>query len=270
MAKKALGVLLCLMFLAALFIIGGCGSEQPPAGNGSAPEAAAPNENREQQKLLLYVAAGMKKPMDAVIAKFEEETGHKVVPNYAASGGLWAQIKQGQPCDLYYSADWMYIEMAEEEGRLTESKEFLRDDLVLVVSPSAKDKVKTVEDLTKSGISCVVGEPKAPYGAYGEQALKNMGLWDDVQSTLKARPSTVNQAAIMIKEDQVDAGLIYNSVANGNGLDQVQVIDQEVTGEIIFGVGVIKGGNEDLAKQFMDFACQHVDEFTHYGWRPYA
>lgn len=269
MARKALGILLCLMLFAGLFVVGGCGSdEQPPAENEA--DAGAVAENAEPQELLLYVAAGMKKPMDAVIAKFEEETGHTVVPNYGPSGGLWAQIQQGQPCDLFYSADWIYIEKAEEEGALTESQKFLRDDLVLVVSPSAKDKVKSVDDLTNPEVTFVVGEPQAPYGAYGVAALENLGLWDKVQDTIKARPATVNQAAIMVKEDQVDAGLIYNSVANGNGLDQVQVIDQKYTGEIVFGVGVIKGGNEALAKEFMEFANQHVDEFESYGWTPYA
>lgn len=271
MTKKAVGILLCFALLAGLFVIGGCGAEQQaPDKDKPSSGAVAPENDGEQQELKMYVAAGLKKPMDAVIEKFQEEKNVKVVPNYAASGALWTQIKQGQPCDIYYSADWMYIEMADEEGKLTEYKKFLKDDLVLVVSPSAKDKVKTLDDLTKPGVTFVVGEPKAPFGAYGEKALKNLGLWDKVQSTLKARPSTVNHAAIMVKEDQVDAGLIYNSVANGNGLDPVQVIDQDATGEIIFGAGVVKGGNEALAKEFMEFAVQHVDEFTGYGWQPYA
>ncbi len=55
--------------------------------------------------LQLFVAAGMKKPMDKIIEKFQAEKGIKVVPNYASSGGLWAQIRQGQPCDLFYTAD---------------------------------------------------------------------------------------------------------------------------------------------------------------------
>lgn len=271
MAKKALGFLLCLALLGGFFVFGGCGSQQQAASeNKPGKQAAALKDSGKDRELKVYICAGLKKPMDAVIAKFQEEKGVKVIPNYGPSGGLWAQIKEGQPCDLYYSADWIYIEMANEEGKLSEYRKFLKDNLALVVSPSAKDKVKSVQDLAKPGVTFVVCDPKAPVGAYAETALKNLGLWEKVQGNLKARPSTVNQAAIMVKEDQVDAGLIYVSVAAGNGLHQAQVLGEDATGEIVFGVGVIKGANESLAKEFMEFAVQHVDEFTKYGWKPYA
>ncbi|MGB9792251.1 MAG: substrate-binding domain-containing protein [Thermacetogeniaceae bacterium] len=77
-----------------------------------------------------------------------------------------------------------------------------------------------------------------------------MGLWDKVRQNLKARPSTVNQVAIMVKEDQVDAGLIYSSVAKGNGLEVVQAFDERLTGEIIFGAAVIKGATRPWQRTF--------------------
>ncbi|MGB9825763.1 MAG: molybdate ABC transporter substrate-binding protein [Desulfofundulus sp.] len=96
----------------------------------------------------LYVAAGMKKPMDTVIKKFEEQTGAKVVVNYGASGQLWTQIREGQPCDLFYSADWIYIEKAQKERKAAESKKFLKDKLVLVVSKSGKAKYSINRDMS--------------------------------------------------------------------------------------------------------------------------
>ncbi|RDV84844.1 molybdate ABC transporter substrate-binding protein [Ammonifex thiophilus] len=224
----------------------------------------------QPKELRIFAAAGLKKPMDEVIARFEQEKGVKVIPNYGPSGGLWAQIKEGQPCDLFYSADWMYIEMAQKEGKIAEAKKFLQDELALVVAPSAKDKVKSVADLAKPGVTVAVCDPRAPVGDYSEKALKKLGLWDKIQSNLKARPPTVNQAAIMVKEDQIDATLIFQSVAQAYGLKPVELIGPQYTGEIIFGVGVIKGGHEALAREFMNYAFQHVDIFTKYGWKPYA
>jgi molybdate transport system substrate-binding protein len=244
-----------MVLVPLLLVVSGCSTQ---------PEGV-----EEEQSLNLFVAAGMKKPMDAVIEKFQDETGVKVVPNYASSGGLWAQIREGQPCDLYYSADWMYIEMAQEENKLTSAREFLSDCLVLAIADSAEGKVTCMDDLVKPDVTFVIADPQAPAGMYAETALKNLGLRDKVTDTLKAMPSTVNQVAIMVKEEQVDAGLIYLSVANGNALKVVERMDEEVTGEIIFGAGVIKGGNEELAAEFMDFAFAHVDEFCSYGWEPY-
>lgn len=260
--QRKFGQVMVVLFALTLILLTASGCSSPGAGDTA-------ESSGNDEPLQLFVAAGMKKPMDAVIEKFQAEKGVKVAPNYASSGGLWAQIREGQPCDLYYSADWMYIEMAQEEDMLTEAKEYLSDCLVLVVSDSGDGKVDTMDDLTNPDVTFAIGDPQAPVGMYAETALKNLDLWDKVTDTLKAMPSTVNQVAIMVKEDQVDAGLIYSSVANGNNLKIVQRIEEELTGEIIFGVGVIKGSNEKLAKEFMDFAFEHVNEFSSYGWEPY-
>ncbi len=254
--------ILCLMVLMSLFaglalISSGCGGSQPA--------------EKEKGELNLYVAAGLKQPMDVVIEKFKQETGNEVIPNYGPSGGLYTQIKEGQPCDLYYSADWLYIEKLETDQKMVEGKKFLKDNEVLVVSPKGKEKVKSVNDLANKDVVLGVCDPKAPVGVYAEKALKELGLWDKITAagTIKARPSTVNQLAIMVKTDELDAGLIYSSVAKANELEVIEVIDDKYTGEIIFGAAVIKGGNENLAREFLNFASKHADEFTKYGWVKY-
>jgi len=44
----------------------------------------------EQKTVTLFVAAGMKKPMDALIEKYKTEKGVEAIPNYGSSGQLWA------------------------------------------------------------------------------------------------------------------------------------------------------------------------------------
>ena len=221
------------------------------------------------QELHLYVAAGMKKPMDKTIASFQKLSGAVVLVNYGPSGGLFAQIEQDQPCDLYYSADWLYIEKIKEIDKLERSLRFLNDNLVLVVSKGGTERVKSMQDLINPGVSLVIADAQAPVGVYSDKALNTMGLMENIGNNIKARPSTVNQVAIMVKEDQVDAGLIYSSVANGNDLPIIDVIDEKYTGEIIFGAAIIKGGNIELAEAFMNFAVKHVKNFEEYGWVRY-
>jgi molybdate transport system substrate-binding protein len=86
---------------------------------------------------------------------------------------------------------------------------------------------------------------------------------------LKARPSSVNAVAVMVKEDQVDAGIVYVSVANQFNIKLVEVFSQELTGEIIFGVGIIKSGNQEWARKFREFVDRHIEEFVKWGWRSY-
>jgi len=224
------------------------------------------------KELRVYAGAGLKKPMDTVIKEFEKKYGIKVIPNYGPSGGLYAQIVEGQPCDVYFAADWKYIEMLKEKGKITESRKFLKDFEVLVVSKTGDSKgIKSHEDLTKEGVVLAVADPKAPVGAYAERALKNLGIWEEIieKDNLKARPSTANQLAIMVKNDEVDAALDYRSVATMYGLKYVEIFPHNLTGEIIFGIGIIKDGNKDLARKFVEFVLEHIDEFTKYGWEAY-
>ncbi|WP_038057470.1 molybdate ABC transporter substrate-binding protein [Thermodesulfobacterium hydrogeniphilum] len=225
-----------------------------------------------KQVLNLYVAASLKKPMDEVIQKFKEKYPDiEIRVNYGASGGLYTQIIQGQPCDLYFSADWRYVKRLENQGRLIKGEKFLTDKLVLVVSKTGRKKIKSINDLIKPGVILAVADPKAPVGVYAERALKKLGLWDKILAigNLKTRPGTVNQVAIMVKEDQVDAGFIYKSVAYGYGLKPVQILPESITGQIVYGVGLIKGGNIKLAEKFYNFLCHNINIFNKYGWNKY-
>ncbi|AGL01090.1 molybdate ABC transporter substrate-binding protein [Desulfoscipio gibsoniae] len=249
--KKLLCTLTAIIVTGSVMLLSGCSTKE--------------------EQLNVYVAAGLKKPMEKVITAFQEETGVKVTPNYGPSGGLYTQIKEGQPCDLYFSADWLYIDKIEDDGNLIAAQKFLQDHMVLIVSETGKTKVKTVQDLNKPGVTVGICDPNAPVGVYAETALKNMDLWDQLNQTgnLKARPSTVNQLAIMVQKDELDAGLIFSSVAKGFGVEHVQTIPQEYTGEIIFGAATIKGGNEMLAQKFLDCANENIDEFIQAGWQAY-
>jgi len=100
----------------------GCAGQEvaPEATGGTAATPAEPNavDDFTGQELNLFVAAGMKKPMDTIIEEFQKETGAVVLVNYGSSGELFAQIAAGQPADLYYSADWLYIEKCADIGKL--------------------------------------------------------------------------------------------------------------------------------------------------------
>lgn len=223
----------------------------------------------DEQPFHIYAGAGLKKALDPIVAKFHQPG---VVPlvNYGPSGGLYAQIVQGQPCDIYFSADWRYIVKLQDQGRLVEGTKLITDEVVLVVSETGAAKVKSVADVKTKGVVLSVADHRAPVGHYAEQGLKKLGIWDDILAagTLKARPTTVNQVAILVRGDEVDAGLIFRSVAKMYGLSPVDVL-ADVGGEIVFGVAILKGGNVPLARKFLALAKDNIGEFTKFGWRPY-
>jgi len=254
--KKIISLISSPALILSLILFTGCGKK---IGSGV----------YSGKTLNLYVAAGMKKPMDQAIQLFEKETGAVVAVNYGPSGGLYAQIKQDQPCDLYYSADWLYIEKIEQDKKIESGKKFLKDNLVLVVSETGAKKVAGLDDLKKKGVVLVIADQSAPIGVYSKNAMISLKLWDKIYSNIKAMPSTVNQVAILIKENQADAGLVYSSVAKGNGLKQLLTIDEKDSGEIVFGYAVIKGGQKELSEAFANHTLKNIALFEKYGWKSY-
>ncbi|WP_088334653.1 molybdate ABC transporter substrate-binding protein [Methanopyrus sp. KOL6] len=233
--------------------------------------AAAGYYYTSSNQLTVFAAASLKKPLTKLAKQYEKEKGVKVALNFGPSGGLTAQILQGQKCDLFFSADWKYVVKLQKAGKTIKTKKFLKDYLVLVVSKTGKEKgIKDVKDITKPGVTVAVADPKAPVGEYTQRALKKLGLWDTIvkNGNLKARPGTVNQVATMVKKDQIDAGFVYRSVAIGFGLPIVQMFPHSLTGPIIWGAAVIKGGNERLAEDFLNYCLEHIDEFKKYRWSP--
>ncbi|MEO2241496.1 MAG: molybdate ABC transporter substrate-binding protein [Euryarchaeota archaeon] len=233
--------------------------------------AAIGYHHTSSRQLTVFAAASLKKPLTELAREYEREKGVKVTLNFGPSGGLTAQILRGQRCDLFLSADWRYIVKLRKAGKTVRTRRLLRDHLVLVVSETGRRKgIRRVEDLAKPGVTVAVADPRAPAGEYAERALKRLGIWDEIvrNGNLRSRPGTVNQVAVMVKQDQVDAGLVYRSVAVGFGLPIVQTLPTSLTGPIVWGAAVIKGENERLAEDFLNYCLRHADEFRKYGWEP--
>lgn len=230
---------------------------------------ALPITAQAADALRLFAGAGLKKPLDVVIAGFTKATGVTVVPNYGSSGSLYSQIESGQPCDLFLSADWKFIEKLKADNKLVAENKFLNDLIVLIVSPGGAAKVKQLADLGKAGVTVTVADKRAPVGGYSEAGLVKLGLMDKVRPNIRAMPTTVNQVAIMVKEDQVDAGLTFSSVAAMYGLKAVDTMTADKTGEIIFGFGVLDTPQAANAQKFIDYARKHSSEFEQYGWTLY-
>ncbi len=233
--------------------------------------AAIGHHYTSSRQLTVFAAASLKKPLTRLAEQYEREKGVKIALNFGPSGGLTAQILQGQRCDLFFSADWKYVVKLRKAGKAVKTRKFLKDHLALVASKTGRRKgVKDVKDLTRPGVTVAVADSKAPVGEYTQRALRRLGIWDTIvkNGNLKARPGTVNQVATMVKKDQVDAGFVYRSVAVEFGLPIVQTLPHSLTGPIVWGAAVIKGGNERLAEDFLNYCLRHVDEFRKYGWEP--
>lgn len=137
--------------------------------------------------ITVAAASDLKFAMEEVVATFKaSHPGHQVDVVYGSSGNFFAQIQQGAPFDLFFSADIGFPrELAKAGLTASEVKPYAIGRLVLWSATLDASKM-TLASLTDPKITRIaIANPKhAPYGKRAEEALKAAGIWGQVQPKL--------------------------------------------------------------------------------------
>lgn len=176
------------------------------------------NDVRADEKILIAAAANLSPALDEICKGFE-----KAYPtidaevSYGSSGNFFAQIKQGAPFDIFFSADTIYPARLEEEGLAVkgESKIYAFGSIVLwIPKKSALNPRKGLHVVldTKVKKLAIANQRLAPYGMAAEEALRHYGLWDRVQEKL-VFGENISQTAQFVQSGAADAGIIALSQA---------------------------------------------------------
>ncbi|HRQ47515.1 MAG TPA: molybdate ABC transporter substrate-binding protein [Rhodocyclaceae bacterium] len=123
------------------------------------------------------VAANFTKTIEEIGAHFMEETGHTIRFSFGPSGKLYAQIRNGAPFELFFSADTQKPELLVNEGLATEPFVYARGRLALF-SPTLPVAQGWREVLEQGGFAhLAIANPRtAPYGAAAVEALQALAL----------------------------------------------------------------------------------------------
>jgi molybdenum ABC transporter molybdate-binding protein len=164
------------------------------------------------EPLVVYCAAGLKMPVEAVAKQYEREYGVPVQLQYGGSQTLLANLEVSRQGDLYLPADDNYLQLARTKDLLAESIPLARMNLVLGVPRGNPKNLHSLDDLLKEGIRLAQANPDAAaVGKLSREVLQRSGHWDALQAhTLVFKP-TVNDVASDIKVGAVDAGIVWNA-----------------------------------------------------------
>lgn len=171
--------------------------------------------------LSVAAASDLKFALDDVIAAYR--THHPSVTinvTYGSSGNFFAQIGNGAPFDLFFSADVMYPQQLAEKGLVLDGSQFQYAEgrLVLWVPTASKLDVqgKGLNALLDPQVNkvAIANPAHAPYGRAAEAALKSLGMYDKVKDKL-VTGDNIAQTAQFVQSGAADAGLIALSLALG-------------------------------------------------------
>lgn len=175
---------------------------------------ASPPGSTPHTPIVVYCAAGMKGPVEAVAREYETEFGVAVHLQYGGSGTLLSNLKVARTGDLYLAADGSYLDLARSNGLVAEILPLARMSPVLAVRTDNPAPPTTLDDLLRNGGTLALANPDAAaIGRVTRSQLQAAGRWDAIAPAVRVYKPTVNEVANDVKLGTVTAGVVWDSTA---------------------------------------------------------
>ena len=178
-----------------------------------------------------------------------------------SSGNFYAQIQNGAPFDLYFSADISYPRKLEEAGLTVPGSlyQYAVGRIVLWTGHESRiDVTKGIEALREPTVKKVaIANPKhAPYGRAAVAAMEYFKVYDQVKEKL-ILGENISQAAQFIESGACDIGIIALSLAIAPAMKSKGTyweVPAETHPPLEQGAVILKSSKQqESAKQFLAF-----------------
>jgi len=168
------------------------------------------------QQVTVFAAASLTDAMKDIAALWRQGGHGTLRQSFGGSSTLARQIEQGAPANLFASADEKWMDYLVGQGLIAAGtrRDLLGNDLVLVVPADRPVQVRIgpgldLLALLGPGGRLATGDPAhVPVGLYAQQALRRLGLWDQVAPRL-ARSEDVRAALLLVERGEAPAGIVY-------------------------------------------------------------
>jgi molybdate transport system substrate-binding protein len=212
------------------------------------------------QTLRVAAASDLQFVLPDLSAQYEKQTGAKLAISYGSSGNFFAQIQNGAPFDLFFSADLGYPKKLIQAGfaEPDSMQIYATGRLVLWLPPdSPLDPLAGLKILLDPRIQKIaIANPEhAPYGRAAVAALHNAGLYDQLKPKL-VFGENISQAAQFVQSGSAQAGLLALSLAISPAMKSGK--SYELTGRRFPPIGqaavALKSSpNKQAANAFLEF-----------------
>jgi molybdate transport system substrate-binding protein len=219
------------------------------------------NSRAQGGELRIAAAADLKFAMQELADQFEKQSSSKLVVTYGSSGNFFAQLQNGAPFDLFFSADIDYPKKLEDAGLTIPGSlyAYAIGRIVIWMPPDSK------LDLSKLGWNvlldplvrkiAIANPDHAPYGRAAIAALQSAGIYHQVQFKL-VLGENISQAAQFVQSGNAQAGIIAFSLAVSPAMKDGQrfEIPASMHPALEQAAVILKNAqNKEAATAFMEF-----------------
>jgi molybdate transport system substrate-binding protein len=213
------------------------------------------------EEITIAAASDLNFAFREIVAEYEKTTGNHVRLSLGSSGNVYAQIQNGAPFDLYFSADIAYPRKLEEAGLTVPGSlyQYAIGRIVMWATHESRiDVTKGFESLREPTVKKIaIANPKhAPYGRAAVAAMEYSKVYDQVKDKL-VLGENISQAAQFIESGACDIGIIALSLAVAPAMKSKGTyweIPVEAHPPLDQGAVILKSSKQqESAKQFLAF-----------------
>ncbi|EKT4524562.1 molybdate ABC transporter substrate-binding protein [Pseudomonas putida] len=205
------------------------------------------------------VAANFTAPIQAIAKAFEQDTGHKLVAAYGATGQFYAQIRNGAPFDVFLAADDSTPAKLEQEKHIVPGSRFTYAIGTLALWSAKPGYVDAQGTVLKTGDyrHLSIANPKtAPYGLAATQVLDKLGLAEATRPKL-VEGQNITQAFQFVSTGNAELGFVALSQVYKDGKVQsgsAWIVPAQMHDPIRQDAVILdKGKNNPAAKALVDY-----------------
>jgi molybdate transport system substrate-binding protein len=182
------------------------------------------------EELRVAVASNFYSTIKVIAEQFELKTAdssdqqHKVILIPGSSGKHYAQIINGAPFDIFFSADTERARLLEQSERAESGTRFTYALGKLILWSSMDNYVDLKGDVLKSKDFryLAIANPKlAPYGKAAEEVLKSLNIWTDLGGRI-VRGENIAQTFQFVSSGNAKLGFVAYS--------QIKSLDLSISG----------------------------------------
>ena len=241
----------------SLAMLAGCGG-----GTQNTDSSAAGTSSADPVELTVFAAASMTETLNRIAEDYKSVDPNVTLTfNFASSGDLLTQIKEGADCDVFISAAPKQMNADGLDELLDGTRIDLLENKVTLAVPEGNPKgIRSFDDLAeklKSGdVLLAIGNSDVPVGQYTQKIFSFYKLDEKAlaDAGVLTYGSNVKEVTTQVSEGAVDCGIIYATDAFSAGLDTVDEATADMCGQVIYPAAVLKNSTHaDEAKAFLDY-----------------
>ena len=225
------------------------------AGLASFAVVVALSASVRAAEVKVAVAANFTDAVKEIGALFERASGHTAVFSFGPTGGLYNQITQAAPFEVFVSADQATPAKAIKEGHAVEGTSFTYATGKLVLF-SKTDGLTLGEQTLKDGkfTKIAIANPKtAPYGAAAIEVMEKLGVYAALEAKI-VQGNNIAQTYQFVDTGNAEVGFVaFAQIALKRGGSR-WVVPASMYKTIAQDAVLLKtGANNEAAKGFMAF-----------------